>query len=1049
MTDRQEGFKDADSVSKELEMLIQKSEELLSDANICCADIDRKALADMVRKAKDALKGQDVPFTRNREFMHPDKRDSLLFAYDRYTMVPTFFEEGKVYSHYGLKEAAAWFQGQDMRHWTKERLTDRKREVAERGRELLDSATYGDGIGQYDKKKGEALLKHLNRLEKEDLWEVLPWSIAGCVDALWEFRFSMKLRSEADGEPMLLLSEEKHREIGRRIAQTSLVGGQYKEIRKIADRTSAEENRIAYEQIWEEHCYEELNRWFSVWGDTGKTVNLTTPEGTVSARLSFCLPKEENESQGLGHIMVTDLHLYSADGPEAVIPNPCFADSEELQEKGSLQEKGGQNAVDVSGNRTGQDGIPVCPAKHWRTDFCMGNPICGRVTLRDGRNCLYLENPTASDSAKAVCDLDIPLKENACYTLFFRAKQDGKLKEGLKAVLEFLDCEGRVIDQFVYRYNRKSMPVEGRRALDMQCNAIVYAMEGKREYALKAKREMLAFLNDFCQGAEYWMTYNSRPEGCDAYGAVQSGRIMGSVASAWSLIRNEDVFTEEEKHFLYGMVDYLLHYCLDMRDRMTMSGEKAQQGSSNWQTDMCIGVAMLMMVLPDYPDRKVWLYNAEALLRAQLKANLNQDGSWPESIRYHHAALEHFATFAAAWKMETGEDWLSATRLKEMFAYTIHTVTPPYAYFGNRVGTPPFGDHRLDGGTELGIYGLYLERIAGADRKLADEMYQVWKLAGYPVKEFSGESLAIENLLYAEPDGYSFLEENMLKLKSTVSYPDSGIYVFRQGIRCSAHSHSRDGNSTGAWERSQSRNQGENYLAVMAAQKPIGHGHLDQGSFILYYQNYPVVMDSGMEGYFDASTQWHKCSYSHACLQFAATVEEQIIYRKDTESINLDAGNYSLDRGWWDVPRICRVLGVKAEEETGECCPQEEICMEIAHPLGAEKGIHQRRILFEKSTGIVTIEDKIEHYRGKVLFSLPLAMRRAEIEGCTVRGEGYYPVGVEVEFLTQPDELFIEKGRTTPMFPTGDASMLLYVRASMDASREIRVRIKPNWLFLH
>ena len=47
--------------------------------------------------------------------------------------------------------------------------------------------------------------------------------------------------------------------------------------------------------------------------------------------------------------------------------------------------------------------------------------------------------------------------------------------------------------------------------------------------------------------------------------------------------------------------------------------------------------ASLMMVLPDYPDRKVWLYNAEAVLRAQLSVNLNQDGSWPESIRYHRS----------------------------------------------------------------------------------------------------------------------------------------------------------------------------------------------------------------------------------------------------------------------------------------------------------------------------------------------------------------------------------------------------------------------------
>lgn len=610
MTSRHESVIDVDSVSTELGMLVQKSDRLLGDKGTCYTDIDREALADMVQKARAALKGQDASFTRNREFMHPNKRDRLLFAYDRFTMVPTFFEEGKAYSHYGLKEAVAWFQKQDMSHWTKERLANRKREVVERAKELLDSATYGDSIGQYDREKGITLRRQLEQLEK-DSEEGLPWNIAGCVNAMWEFRFSMKLRSEVDEDSMLLFSGKKCQEIGRMVRQKSLVGEQYMEIREIADRTSAEENRIMYEQIWEKYGYEELNRWFSIWGDTGKAVNLTTPGGTVCARISLCLPEEENESQGLGHIMVTDMHLYSADGPEAVIPNACFADSEDQTQKESQWAKGEQNRV------------PLRSARHWRMDSSVGNSVCGCMTTEDGQSCLYLENPTVLDCARVVCDHDIQLKANACYTLFFRAKQDGKLKYGLKVILEFLDCEGRVIGQFIYRYNRKSMPVEGRRALDMQCNAIVYAIEGRREYALKAKREMLTFLNDFCQGAEYWMTYNGRPEDSDAYGAVQSGRIMGSVASAWSLIRSAKVFTKKEKHFLYGMVDYLLHYCLDMRDRMTLVGEKVQQGSSNWQTDMCIGVAMLMMVLPDFPNRKIWLYNAEALLRAQLKTNLN------------------------------------------------------------------------------------------------------------------------------------------------------------------------------------------------------------------------------------------------------------------------------------------------------------------------------------------------------------------------------------------------------------------------------------------
>ena len=841
----------------ELKKLLETAEELLSNETGCHSKMDQKALADMACKAREALEGRPASFSRNREFMNPGREETLAFARDRFTMAPTFFEKGKVYSHYGLKEAITWYQSRNMSLWSEDQLAARRDELLERGKELLEGAAFGDNIGQYDARKGEILQSCLERLEtlkKQEApgatgQEDLPEGLACCVDAMWDFRLSGKLCSDIEAKSLYLLPGEKIEEIKGKLKREGLVRKQYQEIRKAADALSLEDCRMAYEQIREKHSYEALEKRFTIWGDTGRTSNFVTPAGTVGARFSLCLPEDENEAQGMGHIWVTDFHLYSADGPEAFIPNNCFRE----------KVKADQDAFATKG---------------WR-NCSQGDSRCVQAEIKGLGSCLYLCNPSPADRAETVCDSLIPLRENSGYTFFFRARQDGKLKEGLRATLEFLDDQGRSLGRFVYRYNRKSMPREGHSAFAMQCDALVYALEGKQEYAFKAKYEMLTFLNDFCQGAEYWLTYNERPEGYDSYGAVQAGRIMCTVASAYSLIRRGDVFTEQERESLYGMADYLIHYCLDMRDRMTLSKEQAQRGSSNWQTDMCIGVVSLMTVLPDYPDRKIWMYNGEAVLRAQLEVNLNEDGSWPESIRYHHAALEHFATFAALWKQETGEDWLLTTRLREMFLYTIHTVTPPYAYFNGRIGTPPFGDHRLNGGDELGIYGLYVERVAETD-----------------------------------PGEYQSLPENRLKLASTMDYPDSGIYVFRQGYECRMPGETPCPVS------------GENYLAVMAARKPIGHGHLDQGSFILYYQNVPVVMDSGIEGYFDASTQWHLSSYSHACLQFAATKEEQSRYRVEEGAINLSAGNYSMDRGWWDVPRNCKVLNVETTEEGKEVIKQ-------------------------------------------------------------------------------------------------------------------------------
>lgn len=981
------------TAKQELRNLIEEAHKQLESAS-CHTEADKRALADMLFRAENVLAGSRVPFTRNREFLQPTEEEEIQFACDRYTMAPTAFEPGKVYGHYGLRKALEWFREQDLSRWSRERLEGRRKEVLERCNALLSQAACGEGVGEYDQACIDRLHRQMEMLEeteeKHEEKTDLPQVLAATVDAYLNVVFSRKLRSDAEPQTLLLLSGEKQNRLRSllqdcTVQEKSLLKKQYQIIREIADGETMQESLTAYEQIWEKHSYEELNTKYHIWGDTGKVVNMITPPGTKGVRISFRLPGEENEKAGLGHILLTGVRILCADGPEAEVPNADFRE-------------------------TGADG--EIPFWGWEKK---GNAVCRQEQDKDGNGYLYLCNPSRYDESIVTCERTIPLKQNCGYTLYFRAKQDGKFRKGLEATLEFVNTRGEVIGHFMHLYNRKSALQVGLKALSMQCHGILYALEGGREHAVQAKYDMLTFLNDFCQGAEYWMMRNERPEGCDAYGAVQAGRIMSATASTYSLIRSADVFTEEEQTLFHGMVDYLLQYCLDLRDRMSLSPEEAQRGSSNWQTDMCIGVASLMMVLPEYPNRKTWLYNAEAVLRAQLTTNLNADGSWPESIRYHHAALEHFASFAAMWEQETGEDWLVSTRLKEMFGYTIHTVTPPYVYFDGHIGTPPFGDHKLSGGAELGIYGLYLDKMAGIDRKLADEMYQVWAAAGCPTKNFSGESLALENLLYTEPSAYQAVPENELRLCSTAAYPDSGIYIFRNGA------------------------PKENYLAVMAAEKPIGHGHLDVGSFILYYHNYPIVMDSGIEGYFDASTQWHLSSYSHACLQFAANREEKDRCRVPEGAINLNAGNYSLDRGWLDVPRTCRV----AETRIGEAC--EGITLEITHPGGSSQGIHRRTILLEKESGDVIIKDRIENYGGEVLFSLPLVMRSAAVEEQTVSARGYYPLETEVEFRSPVEEIRLEKGRTTPLFPTGgETPRLLYVRAKARAEDGVEVRIRTR-----
>ena len=95
------------------------------------------------------------------------------------------------------------------------------------------------------------------------------------------------------------------------------------------------------------------------------------------------------------------------------------------------------------------------------------------------------------------------------------------------------------------------------------------------------------------------------------------------------------------------------------------------------------------------------------VLHSQLILTVNPDHSWPESIRYHHAALERFAGYAKVVQHVMGENWFETTPLTGMFGFSLRTQTPSYRYFGGRIGTPPFGDHALGGGSVFGSFGTY------------------------------------------------------------------------------------------------------------------------------------------------------------------------------------------------------------------------------------------------------------------------------------------------------------------------------------------------------
>lgn len=989
-------------IENELRKLIGEAKMCLTDLRPYTTHVAQLALEDMIQQAEAAVNQDEndacglLPFTTKREFgdWHWNKEDACQFAKKRYTMASVFFEPGKVYSTYGLEDALAWFKTQDLRKpLAASEINEKSYEkqaceflsMAETCeyyekicREFLNNITYGNSIGQCSNLAGEALSQALNQLTKirEENTDItaIAKALAACLNALWELRLSRVVCSESNLESggNILLSAAQMEEIRHKIESDSLTKGQYEQIKALADIASLEQRKSAYSALFATRDdYEQLNREFVIETSAGNRPSFAVPKGTVSASFALRLPREDNERDDLGHIQVWNIGLKVSEGEN------IHLDIETA------------NSLEVNERETA-----VC-----------------KVTL-----C----NKTSDHEAVWIYDKAIAMRDDAIYTVMFDAKQDGKLKKGMQIELTFFDKEGNKLGTHEENFNRKAWLDVKKYNMYTQCDAICYWYTKDTAYAEKSKIEMLHFLDDFCQGAHHWLRYNERPEGSDAYGGVQGGRILFTIAVAYSMIRDSGVWNKEEKDRFYGLVSYMLRYLADLRDRTLLTKERAQRGSSNWQTDMHIGSAAIMMAIPDFPNRKLWMYNSEAVLRAQLDYKLNADGSWPESPRYHFASLEHFSLYARLWERESGENWFISRNanmpgLIDMFRYPLYTQTPPYAYFNDCIATPPFGDHRLGNGTEFALYGLYCDQVAQYDRDIAQKMYATWCRAKKPVKGFWGESVTLENLMYSSSLQGRANAQASLDLKSCASFPNSGIYVFRDHFGTPQ----------------------ENYLAVMSSPKNIGHGHKDQGAFIYYYHCIPVIMDSGIEGYFEASTPWHICSYSHAVMQFEAPPHGPI--EKTAGFINLSAGTYSLERGWNDGPDCSKVTQLCLNDTNDSC---ESISMEIKNPKGC--GVQHRTITINHLAETVTVQDTVMDFSGQVLFNLSILAKSAVQNGNEIFADGYYGVKIKITIHSNAEFVVIESGRATPMAPgANDHTDLLYLRIKATAKDGVAITIAP------
>lgn len=939
MNKKSELYHQCQNLISEMEEYLQQYHKYLTDGTVL-------AVKDILLQTKCAMKGENVlPFKRNRGFYVPREEEALAFAYNHYTMCPTYLPDGQVYSEYGLKACTEWMKTQNFALYT-------KKELAERQQDLLQLKAELDEFHGSEPLQSTHLNSQIQQLVSENRLEYAR-NLVSCFNLLRNYRQSLikEALSHTEGGTLCFSQAEIHT-LKRQILEDTPIKRVYQEIKNIADTNSLEDINRLKMLIQEEPDYEKANRYFPLWATSDKVMNFTTPKNAAYASLSFLLSGKEN----FRHVWVTKVQVLGVNSSNWEVPD--------ILEKNSS----GWRTVSLQGNP--KMGV------EYDTPYTMGEAAALKIALN-----------TEQDYGGWETAKPIKIEGNSTYTICFLAKIDGKIEKGLEVKLTYYDKNKQKIDSSSYHFKRQSGLMGSRYMISLQCDAFIYGVTGERKYAEKAKKEIFYFLQEFSQGIEHWLVKNERPFGSDAYGAVQAGRLLCCVAFAYDFIRSQ--YTSAEKQAFYQAIDYYLRYLIDLRDRTELPASKAQKNCSNWQMDMCAGTVMMMLAVEsDFPQRETWLCNALHVLKSQLRCNINQDGSWPESIRYHFAVLVRMSDILRVILNKLGENWYESTKFLDLFRYACKVHTPFYPYFDSTVSTFAFGDSIMAKGGGYHVFRHNLDVVERYDKTLADRMYTVWKMAGKPQSVYHSENLIVARLFAAK--SYHPQDEGNQVENSSQSFPQAGLHLIRDGK--------------------------DSALCVMSSPHRIGHGHLDQGSFIWFVQGYPVVTDPGIAGYFDSSVQWYLSSRSHACLQLSCTPHEN---KKVEGFINLTVGDYSTSRGWQDTPKESELLKFDAKNR--------KISVKISYP---HQIFHFRTFCWQDETTL-RIEDRIEgDYSDYICISLPMAVKNFDFHQQTAQAIGLFGQKIQIQLFGAEVSFEVEKGQCAKGQVPGESLLYLRIKAS-------------------
>ncbi len=718
-------------------------------------------------------------------------------------------------------------------------------------------------------------------------------------DAVRILKDNQILATDIDSTANIFFSAEEMEALRDRIASSSELSEKYKEIRAVSDTVSLEDLRTLKEAIFTSDTNQIDKLGILDFSGIGSGSNAKTIK---TAEMNLIGGKSASDvAYGEFVVRLDNGKDYQGNG----VDNGYFAyvDTFVLKDSASVEVTNSSFDQDADGWRYVGIDTSYQSAEDATLKGSSGEWTKTVSSLKE-TGCLYLENQTA-DANGAWVSKRFEMQPGS-YSLTYQLKQHIVfLGKGVTTVVRYYDKDGNYIGYSGnYGNNFKSAASYGAWGTRFQADALVYAVSGDEEYAEKCILDLILGANDFAQGSEHWMYNNSRPYGIDAYGAVQGGRFVNCLATAYSIVKNSPKWSEEDRQLLADLCLYITGDLNDIRDRSEMTAAEAAYGTTNWNMDMAIGSAMLGLA---FNGMKGWEYGRQyynngynTVLGQCTEINIyGQDGSWNESVRYHNAAISKICVFAKAIRNMAGVNWFAEdadVQLGKSLFYNVLVQTPAYAYSDTKryIGTPAYGDHVLTNGSEFAYLGLYFDEVAKVNPIQAYSMYKTWEKAGSPLPGLSGESNMMESFFAPLEFSEDWLGEYSLseaeKAYQSIGSTDTGsmgVDADLNGIvteeenqnvmdyweeleRAETASSSNEYKSHGItiFRNHFNEEDKESYLSMMANEYSVAHNHEDQLGIQLFANSTPLILDVGIGGYWDLSKATYSLSSAHGLTQF-------------------------------------------------------------------------------------------------------------------------------------------------------------------------------------